>query len=82
VLIHSGSVIREIAYYQKEANEWMLLVPKLAMSRVIKDIVVEAGMPFQIDRISAECYALLHEIAERHLVAWFQMLYSPCSLLN
>jgi hypothetical protein len=42
----------------------MLLVPKRAMSTVVKDIVKAAGMK----RVTGECYALLHERAEAHIV--------------
>jgi hypothetical protein len=68
-----GSVIREIIYYQHKNNERMLLVPKAAMSRVVKQIVCELGLPAGINRVTGECYALLHELAEIHVVAWFQM---------
>jgi histone H3/H4 len=78
-----ASTLKEIAFYAHKDRAAMLLIPKRSMSNVIKSMVTRLGMAADVTRVSAEAYALLHEMTECYLVGWFQMLYShsPSSCL-
>jgi hypothetical protein len=75
----SVNALREIAFYCKPSHTNWLLVPKSAMTRIIKDVVLAVGAAKKpaVIRVSFGANALIQQLAEVHIVTWFEMLYVP-----